>query len=146
MTDTEKIADVVVAAVRVSTKAMADDMAGLVARMTTLEASHTAMMGSMATMSDRMQSCESDMAACKSRLTQMETAMAAMGKQCEGIETKVLALASRNQDLSADEIALAMTDLLRKELAIDPLRMQKRIVRDADGKIDRVIDEVVTES
>lgn len=48
-------------------------------------------------------------------------------------------------DLDAEAITAAVADLLRKELAIPPVRMQKRVIRDAQGQITNVVDEPVTE-
>jgi hypothetical protein len=96
MTDTEKIADVVVAAVRVSTKVMADDMAAMQTRMATMEAMQSAMVAQMATMSDRMESCEADMTACKGRMAQMQDEMAAM----QGVGKSLAVLDGRVQELS----------------------------------------------
>jgi hypothetical protein len=53
------------------------------------------------------------------------------------------ALATREPDLSPDDVAAAISDLLRKELALEPLRVTRRVVRDAQGRVAQLVDEHV---
>lgn len=52
--------------------------------------------------------------------------------------------ASAADELDAEAVAAALGDLLRKELAMEPVRMQKRVIRDAQGQIARVVEEPIT--
>jgi hypothetical protein len=58
-----------------------------------------------------------------------------------GLEAKV----SRTDDLDADVLAAQFTDALRKELPMMPpqpvWRTQKRVIRDEQGKVARIVDE-----
>lgn len=59
------------------------------------------------------------------------------------VEAAVAAIPSPEE--TPDDAAGHFTVLLRKELAalevISPVRMQKRVIRDAQGKVERVVDE-----
>ncbi|MEO8682080.1 MAG: hypothetical protein ABI665_23740 [Vicinamibacterales bacterium] len=70
--------------------------------------------------------------------------VAALEQRIAGVETR---LADLPTELPADELSHAFADLLRKELPelAAPVRMQKRVVRDSQGKVERVIDEPVME-
>jgi hypothetical protein len=46
-------------------------------------------------------------------------------------------------DIPDEEMTAAFTELLRKELALEPMQMQRRVIRDAHGKIERVVEEPV---
>lgn len=50
-------------------------------------------------------------------------------------------VATREPDLSADDLSAAMSDLFRKELSLEPLRVTRRVVRDAQGRVASVVDE-----
>lgn len=58
---------------------------------------------------------------------------------------KVLETHNVPPEIAPEDIAASVAGLLRKELAdldLTPPRTQKRIVRDAQGQIERVIEEV----
>jgi hypothetical protein len=58
---------------------------------------------------------------------------------------KVLEAHGVPPEIAPEDIAASVAGLLRKELAdldLTPPRTQKRIVRDAQGQIERVIEEV----
>ncbi len=59
-----------------------------------------------------------------------------------GLETKVAALPV---DLAPDDLEQQFAGLLKKELdaIAPPVRFQKRVIRDATGRVDRVVEEPV---
>jgi hypothetical protein len=130
-TDTDTIADVIVTAVKAANGQMANDMAGMAARLATMEANHASMITSMAAMDTRMGACEQDVSACHSRIVTLESQMAAMGKS-----------------LDESDLAAQCEELTRKAFSALPAatptrRMQKRVIRDGDGRIERVVEEPV---
>lgn len=66
------------------------------------------------------------------RLAGMEAAFATMHEKAAADE------------VSADEVCASLADLFTKELAVIQLpRLSKRVIRDADGRVERVVEEVV---
>lgn len=50
-------------------------------------------------------------------------------------------------DLALDQVAMNFTALLRKEIGafdVAPVRMQRHVLRDRSGRIDRIVEEPVT--
>jgi hypothetical protein len=68
--------------------------------------------------------------------------MAAMVQEVASVKA---ALAAIPREVSPDVLAQQFADLLKKELdaIVPPQRMQKRIIRDSAGRLDRVIEEPV---
>lgn len=62
----------------------------------------------------------------------------------DGVIEKQLALRQKSDDV-LDEAAIAreLVEVLEREVGLTPLRTQKRVVRDAQGRVERVVDEPV---
>lgn len=175
MTETQQIADVVVAAVRAATSPMSGDMAAMMGRLAALEANHTAM-------GDQMAACQADIADCLGQVKTLAATIDALpmpkdGKDgADGINgvdgrngsdaavgplvADLATLVARAQaiegrldrigsaDLSDEDLAAQCEDLTRKAFGELPApvpvrRMQKRVIRDGDGRIERVVEEPV---
>lgn len=69
-----------------------------------------------------------------------DSVVAGLTDRIDSLDAKVVAWV-HEPDLSPDDLSAALTDLLRKELAIEPARMQ-RTIHGPDGAIKyRVVDE-----
>lgn len=145
MTEAEKLADVVVAAVRASTAPMAGDLATMQARVVAIETQQAAFLASMTAMSDRLRQCETTMTTCLARLDALAAQMVAMEARGKSLEDRLSAITLKADDqLSAEDVTAAVTELFRVELGpIETVRRtEKRVVRDATGKIERIVEEV----
>ncbi len=78
MTETQQIADVVVAAVRAATSPMLGDLTALHTRLSALEVQHREMVTLIAAIGDRITSCESDMSACMGQMSVLAAKIDAM--------------------------------------------------------------------
>ena len=153
MTDTEKIADVVVAAVRVATASVVTKCAVLEAKVAVLEA-RAPVPGPAGEKGERGESgpkghdgMGAPGPAGRDGIDGKDGAAGADGKDADPLVVKALTdrlatLEARTADeMSADDVAAALTELFRKELAIDPVRMQRRIIRDAHGRPESMVEE-----
>lgn len=71
-----------------------------------------------------------------------EVVVAAVKAATAPLIARVAALEAR-EDLAPADVAATLTDLFRKELAIEPVRMQRRILRVDGSELGRVVDEPV---
>lgn len=125
MTDTEALADVVVAAVRAATAPLLERLAVLEAR--------APVPGPAGERGDQGAPGVVD-----------PTGLAAVTARLDQVTVQVTALEARDGELSGEEVIAAMSDLLRKELAIEPARMQRRILRADGSELGRVVDAPAT--
>jgi len=175
MTDTEQIADIVVAAVRASTVPMVSDVAALATRLSVIEAKHEAMTAAVSGCHADMRDCMDQIQALGAKIDAMPMpadgkdgtngldgrdgkdgsdaavgpladAIALIVERAHAIETRLDGVESSH--LSDADLATQCEDLTRKAFGELPApvparRMQKRVIRDGDGRIERVVEEPV---
>lgn len=157
MTDTEKIADVVVAAVRAATSPLLERVAVLEAKSPIPGlAGRDGIDGKDGAPGRDGVNGTDGINGQDAVLPDLELlavrAAALVPRPKDGVDGKPgrdgldAVLPARDADLSAEETATLFTDLLRKELAVDPVRMQRRILRADGSELGRVVDEPGTTS